>query len=520
MPPPAMIAFDDCFAEKSSDNEWKGFTVFSGESPSPNPNLSSLVKKAVVQSEKSTSPILPRSSVKDDSFRMVLPPAMPPPRDSAVPLPMLPEPMRIRKKLSHQESIIFMRKSRYSEKILYKEEDFKCNAFCLSLPGFGKQKPVTSSSKRQDSMEKKMIRTSSFTNSTVSIRASLEKFECGSWASTTALTQDNSRLFFDFPVEMMKCSSRGGGNGGRDVQEPVTSGFLFDRETETLALRSVLKTRSSRSSGRDHQRSAETSPQRRVRFSTSSSSASVSCPTSPRSCITPRLRKAREDFNTFLSAQNVRVRHLIVKREEEIYPNEISKYNFEKKEVDVMKNDDDNGAETYTHQKKKPSFKAEKTSKATEKDSGNKESPTPNDDQNSVSGLGVRQLQKHLERGATKEDATSNDHVDEDVTSKSLSGDKKQDAKIAVKKKNGVEQPHKKIGDKGVMAQSISTESDTEIQEKKQKLDNLFGALGHGLRRLNATSYDSFAKVEESKVRKLMNFIDLKEKDWPELTYG
>ncbi|CAH2060181.1 unnamed protein product, partial [Thlaspi arvense] len=284
---------------------------------------------------------------------------------------------------------------------------------------------------------------------------------------------------------------------------------------------------------------------------------------------------------------------------------------------------------------------------ATEKDSGNKESLTPNDDQSSVSELvnlvqiliqkvesmetnivtkvdaaidakvgnkiatlekDVRKLQEHLERGATKEDATSNDHVDEDVTSKSPSwivikatsqddlpssrvvknvnkatdqvkkngekqqlkkiavkknGDKKQDAKIAVKKKNGVEQPHKKIGDKGAMAQSISTESDSEIWEKKQKLDNLFRALGQGLRRLNAlqppftgssnikrivknvtpsaTSYDPFAKVEESKVRKLMDFIDVKEgqplwvsnssfefynviitprKDWPELTYG
>ncbi|ESQ33753.1 hypothetical protein EUTSA_v10008294mg [Eutrema salsugineum] len=304
MPPPAMIAFDDSLPEKYTDNEWKGFTVFPGESHNPNPNFTFLVKKSAPQSEKSTSPIFPRSSTKDDSFRMVLPPALPPPRDAAVPLPMLPEPRRVGKKLSHQESIHFMRKSRYSEKILYKEEDFKCNAFCLSLPGFGKQKPVRSSSRRQDSMEKKMIRASSFTNSTVSIRASLEKFECGSWASTTALTQDNGRFFSDFPVEMMKCNSRGGGHGGRDVQEPVSSGFLFDRETESLALRSVLKTRSVRSSGRDHQRSAESSPQRRVRFSTSSSSASVSCPTSPRSCITPRLRKARDDFNTFLSAQN------------------------------------------------------------------------------------------------------------------------------------------------------------------------------------------------------------------------
>ncbi|KAF8104149.1 hypothetical protein N665_0177s0006 [Sinapis alba] len=296
MPPPAMLAFDD-----GLQNEWKGFTVFPGENPNPNPNYNFLVNKAILESEKSTG-----SSARDDSFRIALPPAMPPPRDSAIPLPILPEPMRIQKKLGRQEAFHFRRKSRvHSEEMnnVYKEEDFKCNVFCMTLPGFGKHKTVRSSSRGRgrDSMEKKMMSaSSSFTYSTVSISASLEKFECSSWASTTALTQDHGRMYFDSPVEMMKSNSRG--KGGRDVQEPVTSGFLFDRETESMALRSVLKTRSSRSSGRDHhQRSAETSPLRRVRFSDSSS---ASCPTSPRSCISPRLRQARDDFNTFLTAQN------------------------------------------------------------------------------------------------------------------------------------------------------------------------------------------------------------------------
>ncbi|KAJ4873929.1 root hair specific 4 [Raphanus sativus] len=171
---------------------------------------------------------------------MVLPPAMPPPRDSTVPLPMFPEPKRTRKKLSHQECILLLRNSLYSKKKIYKEEDFKCNAFCLSLPGLRKHKPATSS-KRKDSMEKtKMITASSFT--------SVEKYEWShSWTSTTSLTQDSGR------------SSRGGGKGGRYAQEPATSSFSFDIETEILAMRSVLKTRSSRSSsGRDRQRSAET----------------------------------------------------------------------------------------------------------------------------------------------------------------------------------------------------------------------------------------------------------------------
>ncbi|VVB02134.1 unnamed protein product [Arabis nemorensis] len=285
MAPPALILFEDRYIQKSSDNEWNGFNVFPGENP--NPNFNFLVKKADV------SPIVSRVSVKDESFRMVLPPAMSPPRDTAVPLPVLPQPMmNSRKKLSHQESMLSLRKSRYPEKKLYQEEDdFKCNAFCLSLPGFGKQKPVRSP-KSEDSIKKKMIKASSFSNSTVSLRASLEKFECGSWASTTALARENGRLYFDLPVEMIKF-------GGGDVQEPVSSGFFFDKETGGLALRSVLKTSPS---GRQQRVSAETSPQRRVRFSTATSE---SCPASPRSCITPRLLKARNDFNTFLAAQNV-----------------------------------------------------------------------------------------------------------------------------------------------------------------------------------------------------------------------
>ncbi|KAG2309077.1 hypothetical protein Bca52824_028825 [Brassica carinata] len=210
---------------------------------------------------------------------------MSPPRDTAVPLPVLPQPMmKQRKKLGHQETM-------FSEE---EEEDFKCSAFCLSLPGFGKQKPVRSPKSEDSPIKKKTIKASSFSNSAVSLSASLEKFECGSWASTSALARENGRLYFDLPVEMIKCGSGGGG----DVQEPVSLGFFFDKETGSPALRSVLKTSLS---VRQQRGSVEMSPQRRVRFSTTSS---VSCPTSPRSCITPRLLKARDDFNTFLAAQS------------------------------------------------------------------------------------------------------------------------------------------------------------------------------------------------------------------------
>ncbi|KAL1200431.1 hypothetical protein V5N11_034106 [Cardamine amara subsp. amara] len=286
---PALIVFEDGLTKKWSNDDWQGLSVFPGENP--NPNINFLVKnKTALQNQITVS----RPSLNDESFRMVLPLEMSPPRDNAVPLPVLPEPMmKPRKKLNHQESMLSLRKARYPEKKLYQEEEeFKCNAFCLSLPGFGKHKPMRSP-KSEDSIKKKMIKASSFSNSTVSLRASLEKFECGSWASTTALARENGRLYFDLPVEMIKC-------GGGDVQEPVSSSFFFVKETGGLALRSVLKTSSSMS-GRQQRSSAESSPQRRVRFSTTNS---VSCPNSPRTCITPRLLKARDDFNTFLAAQN------------------------------------------------------------------------------------------------------------------------------------------------------------------------------------------------------------------------
>ena len=281
MSPPALIVFEDGLSNKWSNDEWQSLSVSPGENPNPSSNFNFLAKNAALQDQLTVS----RPSVKDESFRIVLPLAMSPPRDTAVPLPVLPQPrMKQRKKLGHQETM-------FSEE---EEEDFKCSAFCLSLPGFGKQKPVRSPKSEDSPIKKKTIKASSFSNSAVSLSASLEKFECGSWASTSALARENGRLYFDLPVEMIKCGSGGGG----DVQEPVSLGFFFDKETGSPALRSVLKTSLS---VRQQRGSVEMSPQRRVRFSTTSS---VSCPTSPRSCITPRLLKARDDFNTFLAAQN------------------------------------------------------------------------------------------------------------------------------------------------------------------------------------------------------------------------
>ncbi|KAI9126567.1 hypothetical protein K1719_002163 [Acacia pycnantha] len=154
---------------------------------------------------------------------------------------------------------------------------FKCG--CLYIPGFGKAKPVRP--KKEESHDGVMSRT-----------VSLEKFECGSWApSPRAINpvvmdqvegNDSVSSYFDLPSELIRC-------GGEDAHSPVAAAFLFDNKD----IKGVLK-RGNGGSGRK----SDASP-RHVRFSTPSSPASPAS-----SCITPRLRKAREEFNAFLEAQS------------------------------------------------------------------------------------------------------------------------------------------------------------------------------------------------------------------------
>ncbi|KAG7542142.1 Isoprenoid synthase domain superfamily [Arabidopsis thaliana x Arabidopsis arenosa] len=183
------------------------------------------------------------------------------------------------------------------------EDGFKCSALCLYLPGFSKGKPVRSSRKGDSSFTRtttmtssqSMARTASIRDTTVlSARASLERFECGSWTSSAMIYDDNADLgghFFDLPSELIK-----GGPGGNDQDDPVSAAFVFDKEPNLeKEIKGVLKT-----SGSKSRRSME-SP-RHVRFSTSSP---VSYPTSPTHSITPRLLQATEDFSSFLEAQAV-----------------------------------------------------------------------------------------------------------------------------------------------------------------------------------------------------------------------
>lgn len=167
---------------------------------------------------------------------------------------------------------------------------FKC---CLYLPGFGKAKPVRANKKEELNSNNINIDGVSVFSRTVS----LEKFECGSWApSPRAIIQagleandESVSSYFDLPSELIKC---GAGGSDDDAHSPVTAAFVFDKE-----IKGVLKNGTSRGGGG---RKSDASP-RHVRFSTSSSPASPAS-----SCITPRLRRAREEFNAFLEAQNAR----------------------------------------------------------------------------------------------------------------------------------------------------------------------------------------------------------------------
>ena len=156
--------------------------------------------------------------------------------------------------------------------------DFKCSAVCLFIPGFGKAKPV-----RPRKTEAMVMG-----NNVISRTVSLEKFECGSWDSSSIIADhdedgDSMNLYFGLPLESIT-------NLGNDAHLPVSAAFVFDNKD----IKGVLKNGSTptRATGRKSHESS-----RHVRFSTS-------YPASPASCITPRFRKAREDFNAFLEAQS------------------------------------------------------------------------------------------------------------------------------------------------------------------------------------------------------------------------
>ncbi|CAN4087111.1 unnamed protein product [Withania somnifera] len=158
------------------------------------------------------------------------------------------------------------------------DQKFRCGAMCLFIPGLGKAKQV-----RARRVETEIVHD---IGHNVSRKVSLEKFECGSWTSSAIINDeenDESNLFFDLPIQLIQCS-----DDTEDTCSPVTTAFVFDKEPK-----GVLKT-----SAKTADRKSNECTTRHVRFSTSSPDCGSST-----SCMTPRLCKAREDFDALREAQ-------------------------------------------------------------------------------------------------------------------------------------------------------------------------------------------------------------------------
>ncbi|KNA14253.1 hypothetical protein SOVF_109190 [Spinacia oleracea] len=110
-------------------------------------------------------------------------------------------------------------KSRDSD---YPEDKFKCGKLCLFLPR-GKGKTVRSISSTSTVLTQASCKTEPMA---ISRRVSLEKFECGSWASSLDNDEgESANLFFDLPMELLRCSVS-------DMQSPVTAAFVFDNDDD------------------------------------------------------------------------------------------------------------------------------------------------------------------------------------------------------------------------------------------------------------------------------------------------
>ncbi|CAL0309625.1 unnamed protein product [Lupinus luteus] len=167
-------------------------------------------------------------------------------------------------------------KSVKHQRTITPDDVFRCNSLCMYLPGFGNKVKPNKAKKEEPQRETAVI----------SRTVSMEKFECGSWASSPMHYEsegESSNSYFDLPLELMRCNSI------NEVYSPINESFVFEKN-----IKGILKNGSSKLDARKSESSC-----RRVRFSPSSSS---SCPSSPSFCISPRLSKAREDFNAFLAA--------------------------------------------------------------------------------------------------------------------------------------------------------------------------------------------------------------------------
>ncbi|CAL5048375.1 unnamed protein product [Urochloa decumbens] len=182
------------------------------------------------------------------------------------------------------------------DKMLAADEGFTCGALCMFIPGFSRKKPAASVFIAAGTAVSGMQRQPSGLRprrGSASRVASLERFECGSWSPPPPPPPETDCL----ATEVAKTSC-----AADDAEAPVKMAFVFDGgETPpaAAATRGILKNSAS-SRLVDSARPSMSSSQRHVRFSTAA--AAASCPTSP--CITPRLARARAEFNAFLEAQS------------------------------------------------------------------------------------------------------------------------------------------------------------------------------------------------------------------------
>ncbi|XP_040380748.1 uncharacterized protein LOC107304360 [Oryza brachyantha] len=176
-------------------------------------------------------------------------------------------------------------------KAIVEDDSFNCGSLCMFIPGFSKKKPassaaaaavVVSSMRRQQSGGARQRRSS------VSRLASLERFECGSWSPPLPVAPAPAAHEEDYFAQEVACKS----SCADDTEAPVKMAFVFDHGEP----RGILK---KSASSRQESARPSTSSQRHVRFSTA---MAASCPTSP--CVTPRLARARAEFNAFLEAQS------------------------------------------------------------------------------------------------------------------------------------------------------------------------------------------------------------------------
>ncbi|CAN8267548.1 unnamed protein product [Cochlearia groenlandica] len=290
---------------------------------------------------------------RNDSFDMVLLPAMSPPRDLDTPMALPLQPVRTKvvsrslpnstatsPKSGHMWSIkskeqgaslsashrrrkscgstskrLSLKSSGLRNSFFIKTESnkstnnnnkngFKCNVLCLYLPGFGKGKPIRSS--RKDDSSSSFTRTTTTTSSSITVSRTVSVRETTTTATVisarASMEKFDCRSYtsessleergchsFDLPSEQIKNCS-----GENDHDDPVSAAFVFDKEPVKKEIKGVLKV-----SGSKNRKSME-SAMRQVRFSTSSP---VSYPTSP--AISPRLLEAAKNFNAFLEAQAV-----------------------------------------------------------------------------------------------------------------------------------------------------------------------------------------------------------------------